>query len=138
MGTGLVHEGVVQELRYPVIVAAVGPAYFRLVAAAHHQKVPHLALLQVLAGVLRGLLREDVDEALVQGDDALLDGKADGGAGEALAEGEQDVLGLGGVGGPGALGADLAVAQELEGMHLDALAVELVQHVKYCPGGYAD
>ena len=45
------------------------------VAAAHHQQVAHLALLQVLAGFLRDLVREEVHQPVVQGEQPLLYGK---------------------------------------------------------------
>ena len=65
MGAGLVHEGVVEEGVDPVRVAAAQVVDLRLVAAAHHQQVADTGLIQVLAGLGRGLVREDVDEALV-------------------------------------------------------------------------
>ena len=136
MGARLVDKGVLQELGNP-IGAACHPVNFLGVAAGHHQQIPHAAGLQVFAGVLRHLVGEQVHQLILQGEDALLHGKANGGRGQALAERKEDVGRLGVVGGPVALGVDLAVAQEHQPVHLHALAVEFVQQVQHSLGGHS-
>ena len=124
----------VQEGGNPVRAAAAGPLNLRLMAAAHHQHMADLALLQVLAGVLWGLLGEDINEPVIQAENSLLHREANGRGGQAFAKGEHNVGGLRVVRSPVPLGADLAVAQQHKGVHLNAAAVELVQHVHNGPG----
>ena len=57
----MIYRGM-EEIPDPVLG---GPGHL-VHAAAHAQNVPHRELLKVLAGVLRGLLGENVDEPLVQ------------------------------------------------------------------------
>ena len=137
MGAGLVDEGVMEEGGNPVRVILPQVGDLGGVAAAHHQQVAHLALLQVLAGFLRDLVREEVHQPVIQGEQPLLYGKADGGGGQALGEGEHGVGGLRVVGLPMALGKDLAVAQQHKAVHLNAIAVELIQQVQHGLGGHA-
>ena len=79
---------------------------------------------------LRDLVREEVHQPVIQGEQPLLYGKADGSGGQALGEGEHGVGGLRVIGLPMALGKDLAVAQQHKAVHLNAIAVELIQQVQ--------
>ena len=54
-------------------------------AQAHGEQVPHRGLFQVLRHIIGQLLRERVHQPLLQSEQALFYGDANGGGGEALA-----------------------------------------------------
>ena len=137
MSARLIHKGMMQEGGNPVGILTSSPFYLTLMAAAHHKQVADLAFPQVFAGLGRALLREDVHKAVIQGEDTLLHGKANGSGGKALAEREHDVGHIRPVGGPGALSTDLAVAQKHKAVHFNAFSVEPVQHSGDGSGGDA-
>ena len=139
---GIVHVGRarlvvhrdVQEVTDPVLAVAGHLVH----AAAHAQHVAHGEELQVLAGLGRRVLGEDVDDALVQTQQALGVGDADRGGRVSLGVALQPVAQLRGEGRPPALRAELAVPHDHESVHLGLAALQRVDIVENVAAADAD
>ena len=121
-GAGLVIDGDVQEIPNPVLGV---PGHF-IHAAAHAKHVPHRQLLQVFAGILRGFLRENVNQPLVQLQNALGISNTHSGGGVGFGVGLEAVAQVGAIRRPPALGADLAVAHNHQAVHFGGAVLQVL------------
>ena len=87
--------------------------------AGHRRDVAHLHGAAAWIGDVAVQLGEVAEHRVVQAEQTLVDGERDGGRGEALAEGVQQVGAVGRVGRPPALGHHPAVTQQHEAVRLD-------------------
>ena len=120
---GLVVHGGVQEFPDPILAGGRHGVH----PAAHAQHVPHGEELQIVAGLLGAFVGEDIDDPLIQAQDALGVGDAHRRGGIGLGVALEPVADIGAEGGPPALGAKDPVTHDHEAVHLRIAGLQIVQ-----------
>ena len=98
------------------------------VTGRHRQQMVDGQLRHRRVDVVRCVVGQQVDDAVVEAEPTLGDGEPDGGRGERLAERVEQVDAVGGVGRPPPLGGHVAVAHDHQAVHLEAAGREVVEH----------
>lgn len=89
---------------------------FGIVSGGHGEEVADAHGLELVGGGLGEVVGEELDDFVFEVEFAFVDREANGGGGEAFAEGVELMFGFGVVGGPPGFGDDFAVTQEHEAM----------------------
>ena len=87
-------------------------------SGVHGEQMPHGERFEMRGRMPRRLVREKVDDTVIESDSTLVDGDADGDRGEALAHRVDGVRGIPLVRGPCELGDDVSVARDGQRMHV--------------------
>jgi hypothetical protein len=121
MCAGFVRDGMGEEGFYPGF--GVGEFDFDLVTGRHGEKIADTHGFEILGRLCGSVVREKLEDGIVNAEFSFRDGEADGSGSEALAEGMEHVGFVGRFGFPPTFGDDMAVADEHEAVHFTDLLV---------------